>query len=165
MSSPPRLHRTYPRVQRTRAGDLFITRSLAPLETYTCKVDHRNKANKNKTLWSITEADEVECFEGSVINGWNARKTQGRVNKMGWGVVLNAKNRPAVVGHAPPEYKRELVFARFDEGNAAAWHGCPADYLARTQDTPAREVLNAWVGLEYITKTAMRRILCGQAHL
>lgn len=146
MSSTPRLRRPYPRVQRSPAGDLHVTRSLSPLESYTCKADHRNKTNKNKTLWRITEADEIECFEESIAKNWNAPKAR---NRMGWGVILDPSNKPSVVGVAPPDYRRELIFARFDEGNPAAWHGCPADYLARIQDTPSKDVLMAWVGLRY----------------
>ena len=161
MKPPTRWRRAYPRIQRSPAGDTIITRSQVPLELYTCKADHRHKPNKKKSKWSIPEEDEVECFEEALANGWRINKPH---KSMCWGLIPDNRNQPTVVGHAPPDYTRELVFARFDEGNPSAWHGCPADYQGHTHDTPTPGVLSAWLALDYITKAQMRRILCGQIH-
>ena len=59
--------------------------------------------------------------------------------------------------------KQELKLAKFVDGtNTNVWHGYPADYVSKSQDRPATNILKIWVDSGYLTKAKMSKIRLGQ---
>lgn len=127
------------------------------ISNYIVSSQHRkSKGNARKSIWSISQKEEFECFVFSKVNKWCE-------NHCGWGIhVVN--NSLGVLGYNKiKDETKELKFAKFIDGNQnKTWHGYPADYMTKVQDIPSTNVLYAWVQNGYITKAKMSKILQGQ---
>jgi hypothetical protein len=116
---------------------------------YIISSQHRKTGNMNKSTWTISHDEEVECFVLSKISNWT-------VDYIGWGVKL-AGRVLQIVGRN--DANSELKFAKFVDGSKKnIWHGWPADYKNRKQDIPATNVLLSWNNSKYISKSHVRKI-------
>lgn len=122
---------------------------------YIISSQHRRTGNENKSIWSLTYNDEVECFIQAMNGNWK-EETEA------WGIkVIN--NTLQVVGHTN-NYTHELKLAKFVDGsNTNVWHGYPADYLRKVHDIPKEKILKDWVEKGFLTKAKMCKIRLGQA--
>jgi len=128
------------------------------LEDYDCHYiissQHRRTGNDNKSIWTITFDEEVDCFTFSATEKW----VDG---KEAWGLKLD-NNLPSVLGINNDS--DELKVAKFVDGNRKKiWHGYPADPINKAQDRPTTLILKDWVEKGYITKAKMSKIRLGQS--
>ncbi len=119
---------------------------------YFISSQHRN-GNPNKSIWTISLEEEVNCFIQTISNNWKA-------GVEAWGIKLNG-NTLQVVGISNNKY--ELKLAKFVDGtNTDVWHGYPADHMYKAQDRPTTEILKLWVTEGYLSKAKMNKIRQGQ---
>lgn len=132
---------------------LGVPVSIANGETYVATPAHRGKPSQDKSSWSISVPDEVQCFEKASLSGWSG-------NGHRWGNwSASGKLAPLGTNH----WNEELHIARFVDGGATApWHGFPADYRRRTQDRPPAQVLFAWRDAGLIEKHMVAKIRMGK---
>jgi hypothetical protein len=120
---------------------------------YFISSQHRRTGNPNKSIWTISFEEEVNCFIQTISNNWKA-------GFEAWGIKLNG-NTLQVVGLSNNNY--ELKLAKFVDGtNTDVWHGYPADHMYKSQDRPTTEILKFWVTEGYLTKAKMNKIRQGQ---
>src|SRR5688572_32569235 len=118
--------------------------NLAPRtdKIYLASSAHRRK-QKDKSRWTISIDDEIECFILSQISNWVE-------TAKAWGLRLN-RNSLEQVGENPQ--REALKLAKFvDSSGNNVWHGYPADYVRNNQDRPGMVVLLAWRALGIIEK-------------
>ena len=121
---------------------------------YIISSHHRRvNGNPNKSIWTLTYDEEVECFIFSYCSKWID-------DKICWGLAVNGTNLRIVGRNFDNE---DLKLAKFVEANDNLWHGYPADYLRKAQDRPATNTLKDWVSNGYITKAKMSKIRLGQS--
>ncbi len=121
---------------------------------YIISSQHRRKGNAEKCFWIVTFDDEVNCFIHTIRQNWF-------INSEAWGLILS-NNILQVIGRN--SNNDELKLAKFVDGNDnGVWHGYPADYMLRSQDRPATEILQTWVNNGYISKAKMSKIRLGQS--
>lgn len=115
---------------------------------------HRNRQNNNKSLWSITQTEEVESFRLMSINSWIVDDNKG------WSIHrVNLSNR--ILGVSPQN--ENVQIAKFvDSSNNQKWHGYPVDYRKSLQDRPKTTILKDWVEKEIIKRADMAKILQGK---
>lgn len=114
---------------------------------------HRYRTSPHKTRWTITPLKELQCFELAYSSGWMDTFACWGVHVVG-GVAdrlgINSRNE-------------KLLFAKFvDSGQNCVWHGYPADYRRKTNDTPSYEILGEWRRRGLIDKRQIRIIKQGQ---
>ena len=120
---------------------------------YLISSQHRKKGNPNKSIWTISLEDEVNCFIQTICNNWKA-------GVEAWGIKPNG-NTLQVVG--VNNNNEQLKLAKFVDGtNTDVWHGYPADHMYKAQDRPTTEILKSWVEQGYITKPKMSKIRQGK---
>src|SRR5687767_3436475 len=102
--------------------------NLAPRtdKIYLVSSAHRRK-QKNKSRWTISIDDEVECFILSQVSNWVE-------TAKAWGLRPN-RNSLDELGVNPLE--ESLKLAKFvNSSSDDVWHGYPADYVRNNQDRP-----------------------------
>lgn len=121
---------------------------------YIISSQHRRRGNPNKSIWTITFEEEVDCFIQALSGNW---KTENEA----WGIKLHN----GVIQVVGENYSRqELKLAKFVDGtNTNVWHGYPADHMNRPHDRPATNILKVWVNSGYLTKAKMSKIRLGQS--
>jgi hypothetical protein len=123
------------------------------LPPYTSNPKHRN-SSPGESQWTISEAQELACFVASYGYGWVDIHAGN-----GWGLHVTG-TRPDVLGvvedHTSPSYIAKFI------GNAALWHGYPADHTRRTQDIPPGRILSDWRNRGYVTKAKMGKLSTGK---
>lgn len=135
-------------------ADTEIDLTAHNIGKYIISSQHRRKGNPNKSIWTITFNEEVNCFIQALTGDWK-RGTEA------WGVKV-IDNIIQVVGQTNDS--KELKLAKFVDGtNTNVWHGYPADYMSKAQDRPATNILKLWVNNGYLTKAKMSKIRLGQS--
>lgn len=125
---------------------------------YIISSQHRRTGNSNKSIWTITFDEEVDCFIEAMNGGWKS-------GSEAWSLKVS-NNILHVVGTNIDKSNtiKELKLAKFVDGTKnKVWHGYPADYMYKAQDRPSTEVLRVWVTLGYLTKSKMSKIRLGQS--
>ena len=121
---------------------------------YIIASHHRRVGNPNKSIWTISNSGEIECFVFSFISNWFEENICWGVSAIGADLQVVGKNN----------YNEDLKIAKFiDSNNNKIWHGYPADYMRKAQDRPATQTLHDWVGKGFITKAKMSKIRQGQS--
>jgi len=122
--------------------------------TYIVSSQHRKTGNPNKTIWTLSYEEEVECFTLSKKESWID-------GKYGWGI----KPSNSLISYLGHNFENErLKLAKFVDGSDNdVWHGYPADYLRRNQDRPPYEILKDWVKKKHLNKSKMNKIRRGQS--
>lgn len=117
---------------------------------YTSVSQHRHRTNSEKSRWTVSIQEEIDCFIVSKSNAWNH---PGNNKMIGWGIISH-EGRFKILGENC-EYN-DLKIAKFF-GINNKWHGFPADYRNNEADRPPMNILLKWVD-----KTKMRKIRGGQ---
>ncbi len=134
--------------------DTEIDLTIHQTGKYIISSQHRRRGNPNKSIWTISFEEEVNCFIQALNSNW-------KTGTEAWGIRLNG-NILQVVGLN--NYRQELKLAKFVDGNKInIWHGYPADYMSKAQDRPATNILKAWVNNGFLTKAKMSKIRLGQS--
>jgi hypothetical protein len=109
--------------------------------------------NEYKSHWSITNEEQLKCFEKSLINNWLS-------DFRGWGLhIINNQINP--LGYS--KQGEQLKIAKFvDSYKSSKWHGYPADYRNNIQDRPSSDILRSWVNNNIIQKHQMSKIRSGK---
>jgi hypothetical protein len=108
---------------------------------------HRNTSNPKKSLWTVTEQEEIECFKRAIIELWT-------YEQFAWGLhIINGQIMPLGINTD----NEVLKVAKFVDNNTH-WHGYPADYVRKIQDKPPSLVLTKWCELKLITKSQVLKI-------
>ena len=118
--------------------------------TYMISSHHRRTSgNNNKSVWTISNNEEVNLFIFSKTSNWVE-------DNICYGLKLNGKTI-LVVGKTPNS--QDLKIAKFVDGNRNnRWHGYPADPKNKKQDIPCMEILTIWRNLNYIGKSDVRKL-------
>jgi len=120
---------------------------------YIISSQHRKTGNPNKSIWTISFEDEVNCFIQTINSKWKA-------GAEAWGLKVQGPNLEQV---GLSNKNEELKIAKFvDSSLMDVWHGYPANHLHKAQDRPTTEILKNWVLKGYITKAKMNKIRQGQ---
>lgn len=114
---------------------------------------HRNNSLKDKSLWTIDEEVEINCFKESQEKIW----VQDYIS---WGMDYESiKEKVVIKPIGNSEHNEELKIGRFiDSGKNNIWHGYPANYRRKKQDIPPTKVLLNWVGLGILKKHQVTKI-------
>ena len=118
---------------------------------YIISSHHRRiHGNRNKSRWTISHDEEVECFIFSKNSNWVQDIT------ICWGIkLLNKRLQVVGVNFA----NKDLKIAKFIDGNGNnVWHGYPADFKNKIQDIPYIDILVIWKNYNYIGKSDVRKI-------
>lgn len=121
---------------------------------YIISSQHRRRGNPNKSIWTISFDEEVACFIQTMNGDW-------KTGTEAWGIkVLGDVLQVLGLNNS----RQELKLAKFVDGtNTNVWHGYPADYVSKSQDRPATNILKVWVDSGYLTKAKMSKIRLGQS--
>ena len=120
---------------------------------YVVNPHHRN-GNVKKSQWTISEADEIKCFDLAKGQGWV-------LGDRGWGLHVSRK-RPTWLGVAR-DRDTQLFIAKFvGSSSGAEWHGYPADYRHNHHDIPEGEILRSWLSVSGLSPAKVRKIARGQ---
>lgn len=124
---------------------------------YLCAGQHRTpRQRREKSLWSISVDDEVNCFILAHNNKWLLPSANS-----GWSLHICNYKKPGVLGIN--RFGEDLKIAKFvNKSQAKEWHGYPADYERNINDRPKTEILIDWVDKAFIDKTCMVRIQKGK---
>ncbi len=121
---------------------------------YIISSQHRRRGNPNKSVWTISYDEEVDCFIETMTREW-------QIGTVAWGIKV-VEDILQVVG--VNNIRQELKLAKFVDGaDTNVWHGYPADYMRKAQDRPATNILKLWVNDGFITKAKMSKIRLGQS--
>lgn len=135
-------------------ADTEIDLTTQTTGNYIISSQHRRRGNPNKSIWTITYEEEVDCFIQALNGNWKAENEA-------WGIKF-INGALQVVGQN--HNRKELKLAKFVDGtNTNVWHGYPADHMNKAQDRPATNILKVWVTNGYLTKAKMSKIRLGQS--
>ncbi len=135
-------------------ADTEIDLTTRTTGNYIISSQHRRRGNPNKSIWTITFEEEVDCFIQALNGNW-------KIATEAWGIKV-VDNILQVVGLN--NNNGNLKLAKFVDGtNTNVWHGYPADYMSKAQDRPATSILKDWVDNGYLTKAKMSKIRLGQS--
>lgn len=135
----------------------FSTKKAKP--NYIISSLHRRQDNSNKSIWTISPAEEVDCFIRTVKEGWINRTNEKK--KEAWGLKPNNRHLD-VIGKNNKD--QELKLAKFVDGDDKdVWHGYPADYRNKSNDRPPEDILRRWIDKKYIDKRKMVKIRSGKS--
>ncbi|RZJ44149.1 MAG: hypothetical protein EOO19_12230 [Chryseobacterium sp.] len=135
-------------------ADTEIDLSTKIKSNYIISSQHRKVGNVNKSIWTISFDEEVDCFVTAINGKWIA-------GNEAWGVKVNGGSVQVVGKNIA---NAELKLAKFVDGTSTnVWHGYPADYMSKSQDRPITDILRNWVKAGYISKAAMNKIRTGKA--
>lgn len=110
---------------------------------------HRTNQNSDKSLWSITTANELNCFINTYNNQWI-------INDKGWGIIINSEGKISILGYTPSNENSQI--ARFQGAmNNTHWHGYPWD-RKKIKDKPSEQILDIWISKGYIDKSCKAKI-------
>ncbi|WP_430898658.1 MULTISPECIES: hypothetical protein [unclassified Paraflavitalea] len=113
---------------------------------------HR-RLQENKSRWTVTIEEEVECFVNSQRNSW----IEGVFS---WGLIPSESNLLILGENFQNE---ELKIAKFVAKNGdGVWHGYPADYCRNIQDRPGISILSKWRANGHIKKHHIVKIRQGK---
>jgi len=120
---------------------------------YVINVHHRN-GNIRKSQWTISEPEELSCFDNCQLKGWYE-------GPKGWGLHV-VEEMPDWLGVAA-NATSQLFIAKFvaDE-QCMQWHGYPADYRRNHHDIPIDKVLRLWLVQSVLPRAKVRKIAKGQ---
>lgn len=125
----------------------------APLTCRYFIYSHHRKNKKNKSIWTITREEEVDCFVLAQTNNW-------KQDFVSWGIIHDGT---AIKELGTNPQNEILKLAKFvDSNNNDIWHGYPADYIRNDQDRPNMSVLQAWRTKKYIEKHHVTKIRQGK---
>lgn len=115
---------------------------------------HRNRQNNDKSLWTITQNEELESFKLMSNNSWIVDDNKG------WSIHrVNYSNE--ILGVSTQ--KESVQIAKFvDSSNNLEWHGYPVDYRKSVYDRPQSTILKDWVNQGIIKRADMSKILKGK---
>ncbi|MBL7690598.1 MAG: hypothetical protein JNM41_03320 [Flavipsychrobacter sp.] len=121
-------------------------------EVYFISSAHRRR-QANKSFWTVSADQEVDCFITSQTNSWV------EISKA-WGLLQNG-NSLLILGQ---NYHNEpLKIAKFVVKNEQrVWHGYPADFCRNNQDRPGTGILKDWRTRGYIEKHHIVKIRQGK---
>lgn len=124
---------------------------------YTSVKQHRENVNVDKSLWTISIEDEIECFKRTIGNLW--KDVDG---KCAWGIhVLGNSLSIEILGkNRENEHLKIAKFVKDDY--CESWHGYPADYRKKRNDKPPEKVLIEWRDKGYIKKHQIGKIRSGK---
>ncbi|MDZ7961923.1 MAG: hypothetical protein RMY34_29285 [Aulosira sp. DedQUE10] len=71
---------------------------------YQINPAHRRSGNPNKSIWTITQDEEITCFELALSKGWLEEKT-------GWVIKQNSIGKLEPIGLSP--LQEPLKIAKF----------------------------------------------------
>ncbi len=109
----------------------------------------RTRGNTNKSVWTISNDEEVGLFIFSKTSNWVEEYVC-------YGLKLNGTTI-LVVGRNPGN--DDLKIAKFVDSNRNnKWHGYPADPKKKKQDIPCMEILTEWKNMNYIAKSDVRKL-------
>lgn len=134
--------------------DKEIDLSEYKIGNYIISSQHRKKSNPNKSIWTITYKEEVECFIFAFDKKWNT-------DNEGWGLKIY----DGLIQEIGQDFEyKKLKIAKFVDGNQKnVWHGYPVDHMIKPNDRPTTEILKAWVDKGYLTKAKMCKIKQGKS--
>ncbi|MBN3897636.1 MAG: hypothetical protein V7L14_23970 [Nostoc sp.] len=122
--------------------------------SYKINPSHRRSGNPNKSIWTITQDEEITCFQLALSKGWLEEKT-------GWGIKQNQIGKLEQIGLSP--LQEPLKIAKFrDDSQTKEWHGHPADYQNNQQDRPSTKILQIWRNDGIIAKHHITKIRSGK---
>jgi len=122
---------------------------------------HRNNSLKDKSVWTIDEQAELNCFKETQEKNWVQES-------IGWGMkyeVLKKKESEKVIIETIgiSEHNEKLKIGRFIDGSKNdTWHGYPANYRRKKQDIPPMEILLNWIDLRVLKKHQASKIKQGK---
>lgn len=120
---------------------------------YVINPHHRN-GNTNKSQWTISEADEIKCFDLAKNQGWV-------LGEKGWGLHVVGQ-KPTWLGVAQ-DHSTQLFVAKFvGDSSGVEWHGYPADYRNNHHDIPEEGILRKWLSESGLSAAKVRKIAKGQ---
>lgn len=121
---------------------------------YQINYSHRRGGNPDKSIWIITENEEVACFELALLQGWLEDKT-------GWGIKKDSTGKLEQIGIS--RLQEPLKIAKFrDDSQNNEWHGYPADYQSKQQDRPSTKILQIWREKGIIEKHHISKLRSGK---
>jgi len=122
-----------------------------PPTFYQVRSVHRRHGNSEKSIWTISIPEEIECFRYSYSLSW-LEKTQG------WGLKISSSDQLEEVGKS--DQGISLKIAKFrDDKEDKIWHGYPANYREKIQDKPPETILAKWMEAGFINKVQKSRIV------
>ncbi len=124
---------------------------LAPIvkSKYIISPHHRATGKKDKSIWTISYKDEIDCFIQSRVSEWI-------IGSICWGLKIS-DGKIQVIGKN--QVSDELKIAKFIDGdNKNIWHGYPADHKSKKQDIPDMKILIMWAEKNFINKSEIRKI-------
>lgn len=122
--------------------------------TYTSISQHRIGGYRNKSFWTISLQEEVECFKNMYLRKW-------MIEFKGWSVLQATDNRLKELGKS--KNGEILKLSKFVDSNQNnSWHGYPADYQRNIQDRPPISILEKWFKNSIIEKHQISKILQGK---
>ncbi|MDT0173640.1 hypothetical protein Q9R23_11715 [Exiguobacterium sp. BRG2] len=117
---------------------------------------HRSLQNSDKSLWTISEVDELNCFQLMYDNNWICDTYSG------WS-LHKVRSSNEYLGKSQPPKSEQVKIAKFvDSSKNSKWHGFPVDYRNSLNDRPKASILTKWVENRDITKPQMSKILRGK---
>lgn len=122
---------------------------------YTPNPQHRNGGYAAvKSQWSISQPEEVACFDLAVQAEWAFRNSF-------WGLHIGAAGL-GPLGVAPPPSSCQLHIAKFVGDAIGNWHGYPVAHWLSPYDKPSETILSSWFELGLISKPKMAKIHRGK---
>jgi len=124
---------------------------LAPRtkSTYFISSQHRQLGNPNKSIWTISHEEEIDCFILSKTSKWIS-------GSVCWG-LKPIDNRLDVIGRN--SVQEDIKIAKFVDGDKKnIWHGYPADCRRKKKDIPDTEILVIWKDKGLIGKSDVRKL-------
>jgi hypothetical protein len=117
-------------------------------------IDYHRNGHPEKSQWTISEAEEINCFKLSENNKW-------LLQDHGWGLhFINGK--ADFLGIAQDRVTLVFIAKFVAKSPANAWHGYPADYRNNSKDIPAECILKEWLNKKIISTAKIRKITKGQ---
>lgn len=123
---------------------------------YTPNLQHRNASfAAQKSQWSISTADEINCFNQSVASRWSCSKN------FQWGLCINGAT-PVYLGVSQLPQQYSLFVAKFVSDQQSNWHGYPVAPWLSPFDKPSKNVVDIWKNSGLITSSQRARIMRGK---
>jgi len=116
------------------------------------KVPYHRDGTVEKSQWTISENEEVDCFIESIQKKWSNGETN-------FGLRRNENDDLIYLGRN--RFGEDLLIAKF-VNNSSNWHGYPSDYIRNTHDIPNYSTLIDWRDRNLIRKSQMLKIKQGK---
>ena len=120
---------------------------------YMIVPQHRGSPTEHKSVWTISNQEEISCFTNSVVSRWKCDKYHWGVSKVNGVIIQLGTNYENHV----------LQIAKFvDSSCNDCWHGYPANLQRHPGDIPSMAVLNLWQQSGIISKSEKSKIKGGK---